>query len=121
MNALREISDARSLPSAPFGTPSSHFSMRSAIADYISERDKIWALLKRQVALAEKHDDRDFINPADLGRLEVANDATLKLVSLTPGPTTPVMDPLMARVEVMLCQCCTIFISHVRGAYPNTR
>lgn len=77
------------------------FALPAAIVDYIKIRDDRWAVLKATVAAGRtpSPQDREFVR--------TANKCVREMVALTPGPHTPVLDPLAARVEQFLCDVIT--------------
>ena len=74
--------------------------MRNAILDYIRIRDSF--LSEFRVAIA------DLQTPIHehgllIGRLALANNIVRRFAQLTPGPTTPVLEPEEAADQLQLC------------------
>jgi hypothetical protein len=47
----------------------------------------------------------------DIAALKTANDALRSLLTLEPGPSTPVLDPLRVRLEMLKVHIAAIFIA----------
>jgi hypothetical protein len=77
------------------------------IREFISERDKLWAVARHAAT------------PDALRQLRTANEAVEPMLQLTNGPTTIVLDADAARVERCAVGICSEFISRAEQEINN--